>query len=267
MIFSFANQKGGVGKTTTVLNLGAFLARGGKSVLLVDLDPQANLTSGIGYRPALKNDDEVGEGGPKKKKRRPTIYDVLIGESKVPAAFVATKIDNLFLVPSNLDLAGAEIELVSKLSREILLKNALKDIKDYYDYVFVDCPPSLGLLTINALVAAQKIIIPIQCEYFALEGLSQLVKTIEMVKNNLNSTLQVGGVILTMYDKRTRLSRAVKDEVKSFFKAKVFKSVIPRNVRLSEAPSHGEPIFLYDEKAPGSIAYKRLADEFERRYE
>lgn len=265
MIFSFTNQKGGVGKTTTVLNLGAFLAQKGKSILLVDLDPQANLTSGIGYRPSLKNDLEDPKG-PKKKKKRPTVYDVIIGEAKIPAAFVATKIENLFLVPSSLDLAGAEVELVSKMSREVLLKEALKDIKDYYDYIFIDCPPSLGLLPINALVAAQKIIIPIQCEYFALEGLSQLATTIEMVKDNLNSTLQVGGVVLTMYDKRTKLSKAVENEVKKFFKQKVFSSVIPRNVKLSEAPSHGEPIGIYDEKAPGSLAYKKLADEFEKRF-
>lgn len=265
MIFSFTNQKGGVGKTTTVLNLGAFLAKKGKSVLLIDLDPQANLTSGIGHKPSLKN--ESGEEvGPKMTKRTPTVYDVIIGASKIPAAFVATKIENLFLVPANLDLAGAEIELVSKMSREFLLKNALKDIKDYYDYIFIDCAPSLGLLPINALVAAQKIIIPIQCEYFALEGLGQLVRTIEMLKSNLNSTLQVGGVVLTMYDKRTRLSKAVEDEVRRFFKGKVFKTVIPRNVRLSEAPSYGEPIFLYDEKAPGAFAYKKLADEFEKKF-
>jgi len=265
MIFSFTNQKGGVGKTTTALNLGAFLARKGKTVLLLDLDPQANLTSGVGYRPLVKNSQEE-EKITKKKKKRPTIYNVLIGESKIPEAFIVTKLENLFLVPSSLDLAGAEIELVNKMSREALLKEALKDIKDYYDYIFIDCPPSLGILTINALVAANKVMIPIQCEYFALEGLSQLSKTLEMVKNNLNSTLQVGGAVLTMYDKRTRLSKAVEDEVRKFFKRKVFNTVIPRNVKLSEAPSFGKPIFLYDRKASGSLAYRRLANEFEKRF-
>ena len=262
MIFSFTNQKGGVGKTTTVLNLGAFLAQSGKSVLLIDLDPQANLTSGIGYVQSSK----VEKIGSKDRASRPTIYDIIIGEGKISKAFVATKVENLFLVPSSLDLAGAEIELVNKISREILLKASLKEVKDHYDYIFIDCPPSLGLLSINALVAAQKVIIPIQCEYFALEGLSQLDRTIEMVRNNLNSTLLVGGVVLTMYDKRTKLSKAVEDEVRKFFRQKVFKTVIPRNVKLSEAPSYGEPIILYDQKAPGSLAYRSLASEFEKRF-
>jgi chromosome partitioning protein len=265
VIFSFTNQKGGVGKTTTVLNLGAFLAKQGKKILLVDLDPQANLSSGVGYTPSLKKDPEE-EKEPIEKKKRPTIYDIVVGDAKIPKAFVATKIDNLFLVPSGLDLAGAEIELVGKMSRESILKKALRDIKDYYDYVFIDCPPSLGLLTINALVAAQKVVIPIQCEYFALEGLSQLAKTIEVVKNDLNRNLRVGGAVLTMFDARTRLSKAVEEEVREFFGKKVFKTVIPRNVKLSEAPSYGKPIILYDQNASGSIAYQKLAEEFTKRF-
>ena len=265
MIFSFTNQKGGVGKTTTVLNLGAYLAQKGKKVLLIDLDPQANLTSGIGYKPSLKSISSDNESSLQRKKR-PTIYDVMIKKSQIPEAFIATKIDNLFLVPSSLDLAGAEIELVNMMSREAILKKALKDIKNYYDYIFIDCPPSLGLLTINALVAANEVIIPIQSEYFALEGLSQLLKSIEMIKSNLNRTLKIGGVLITMFDARTNLSREVEGEVHKFFKEKVFKTTIPRNVKLSESPSFGKPISLYDEKAPGSIAYNKLSKEFIKRY-
>jgi chromosome partitioning protein len=260
MVFSFTNQKGGVGKTTTVLNLGAFLARSGKKILLIDLDPQANLSSGLGISLTQKSDTV---GSPKKS---PSIYEVIIGKSKIPEAFMATKIDNLFIVPSSLDLAGAEIELVNKFSRESLLKKALKEVKDQYDYIFIDCPPSLGLLTINALVAARRVVIPIQCEYFALEGLSQLAKTVDMIKSNLNRTLQVGGVILTMFDARTRLSKAVEDEVRKFFTKKVFKTVIPRNVKLSESPSYGKPIILYDKKASGAITYKKLSEEFSKRF-
>jgi chromosome partitioning protein len=265
VVFSFANQKGGVGKTTTVLNLGALLARSGKKVLLIDLDPQANLSSGLGFTHSLKHNPKSKKTSIKKK-RRPTVYDIIIGDKKIPAAFKSTDIKNLFLVPSSLDLAGAEIELVGKLSRESVLKEALGDIKDYYDYIFIDCPPSLGLLTINALVAAEKIIIPIQCEYFALEGLSQLSRTIKMVKSSLNRSLRIGGVVLTMFDARTRLSKAVAEEVKKFFGEKVFKTIIPRNVTLSESPSYGKPIILYDKNASGSLAYKKLAREFLKRF-
>jgi len=262
MIFSFTNQKGGVGKTTTVLNLSAFLAKKGKKILLIDLDPQANLTSGLGFTPTISSiEDEQSD-----KDKLPTIYEIMIGDNKIPQAFVATKIDNLFLIPSSLDLAGAEIELVNKISREHLLKKALKEVTDNYDYIFIDCPPSLGLLTINALVSSQKIIIPIQTEYFALEGLTQLSRTIQMIRQNLNKTLQVGGVVLTMFDARTKLSKAVEDEVRKFFKRKVFKTIIPRNVKLSESPSYGKPIVLYDKTAPGSLAYKNLADEFIERF-
>jgi len=260
MIFSFTNQKGGVGKTTTVLNLGAFLAEKGKSVLVVDLDPQANLTSGLGISVVSHDGTSLGD------ENKHSIYDVMLENKKIPNVFKATDIENLFIIPSSLDLAGAEIELVNMMSRESILKKALRKIEDHYDYIFIDCPPSLGLLTINALVAAHRVMIPIQCEYFALEGLSQLAKTIEMIRNNLNKSLQVGGVVLTMYDARTKLSKAVQDEVISFFKKKVFSSVIPRNVKLSEAPSYGQPITLYDENALGSIAYKRLAEEFIERF-
>lgn len=260
MIFSVTNQKGGVGKTTTVLNLGAFLARAGKKILLIDLDPQANLTSGLGV--------SVSKGLDKTKESQnlPTTYEVLIGKNKVSEAFIATDIDNLFLLPSSLELAGSEIELVNKMSRESLLKSALRKVQDQYDFIFIDCPPSLGLLTINALVASNKILIPIQTEYFALEGLSQLSQSIDMIRNNLNKVLQVGGVVLTMFDARTKLSRAVEEEVRKFFKRKVFETIIPRNVKLSESPSYGQPIILYDATAPGSLAYKKLSNEFLERF-
>lgn len=263
MIFAFTNQKGGVGKTTTVLNLGAYLAELGKKVLVVDLDPQANLTSGLGHKissqKSIRNEK-------KSHKKAASSYELIIGKCRLQEAFVATKVKNLFLVPSSLDLAGAEIELVNQFSRESLLKKSIKDFEDHYDYIFIDCPPSLGLLTINALVAAQKVIIPIQCEYFALEGLSQLAHTVEMIRSSLNQTLQVAGVILTMYDKRTKLSKAVENEVRKFFKTKVFETMVPRNVRLSEAPSYGKAILHYDKDAPGSLAYKKIADEFAKRF-
>lgn len=251
MIFAIANQKGGVGKTTTAINLGAFLARKGKKVLLIDLDPQANLSSGIGYE---------------KSENSKSIYNVLIDELDIFKVFVPTSVKNLYLVPSSLDLAGADIELVNKFSREFILKNALKKIQNNYDFVFIDCPPSLGLLTINALVAAKYAIVPIQCEYFALEGIAQLSKTINIVKKNLNNSLSIGGVILTMYDLRTNLSKEVEKEVKNFFSTTVFKTIIPRNIKLSEAPSFGKSILDYDENATGAIAYKNLAIEFLNRF-
>jgi len=254
MIFAFSNQKGGVGKTTTVLNLGACLAEMGHKILLIDLDPQANLTSGLG----LKKDSFNLKGSL-------SIYNILLENKNFSNVFKATKIKNLFLIPSSIDLAGAEIELVNKLSRESILKNAISSEISNYDFIFIDCPPSLGILTINALIACDRVIVPIQCEYFALEGLSQLGKTIDLVKS-INTGLQIGGVILTMFDARTKLSKSVEKEVKGFFKEKVFETVIPRNVKLSESPSFGKPISLYDKNAQGYISYKSLADEFAKRF-
>ncbi|MBN1331504.1 ParA family protein [Candidatus Dojkabacteria bacterium] len=246
MIIAFTNQKGGVGKTTSALNIGVYLASMGKKVLLVDVDPQANLTSGIGFERTNQ-----GNGA----------YELLT--QKIPAAksFFSTKIENLYIIPSSIDLAGAEVELVSAMNRERILFTALNEIKNSFDFVLIDCPPSLGLLTLNALTSADGVIIPVQCEYFALEGLGQLMNTIKLVKKNLNPTLSIKGVLLTMFDSRTNLSKEIVNEVQEFFKDKVFKTVVPRNVRLSEAPSHGDPISTYDPKSPGALAYKSLAKE------
>ncbi|MBN1915810.1 ParA family protein [Candidatus Dojkabacteria bacterium] len=255
MIIVFSNQKGGVGKTTTVLNLGSYLAEMGKKVLLIDLDPQANLTSGTGY--SVHGDEK---SIPEKTKNK-TVYEVLIGDKELSNVFVSTQIENLYLVPSGIELAGAEIELVSMMSRETILKRKIATVNDQFDYILIDCPPSLGLLTINALVAAEQLIIPVQCEYFALEGLGQLINTFNIVKKNLNSTLELKGVVLTMFDSRTRLSKEIVEEVNRFFKDKVFKTIIPRNVRLSESPSHGKPITLYDRSSEGAKSYEKLAKE------
>ena len=245
-IISIANQKGGVGKTTTSVNLSACLAFLGRKVLLIDTDPQGNTTSGVGI-----NKDEI----------KGCIYDVLIDDINVYDVVRPTKVENLFIVPATISLAGAEIELVSTISREVRLKHALQHIKLDYDYIIIDCPPSLGLLTINALTASDAILIPVQCEYYALEGLSQLLSTIRLVQKHLNSDLVIDGVLLTMFDARTNLGTQVIGEVKKYFQDKVYRSIIPRNVRLSEAPSHGEPIIIYDAKSKGAELYLELAKE------
>jgi chromosome partitioning protein len=252
MIIAFANQKGGVGKTTTTLNLGVYLANKGKKVLLVDLDPQANLTSGLGIE---------------KQELETSIYDVLMEEKE--AAEVIRDIDQeagrasgtLRILPADIELAGAEVELVNSISRESILKNAIGEIKKDYDFVLIDCPPSLGLLTINALVAAACAIIPVQSEYYALEGLGQLLNTIGMVKKRLNRSLKILGVVITMFDARTNLSKQVAQELSENFQGKVFDTIVPRNIRLSEAPSHGQPISAYDPDSQGAIAYENLASE------
>lgn len=245
-IIAIANQKGGVGKTTTSVNLSACLAYLGKKVLLVDIDPQGNASSGVGV-----NKGEVDQ----------CIYDVLIDDVPVKDIIMETKVENLHIVPATISLAGAEIELVSTISREVRLKRSLEEVSPFYDYVIIDCPPSLGLLTINSLTASDAIIIPVQCEFYALEGLSQLLSTIRLVQKHLNKNLAIDGVLLTMFDARTNLGIQVIEEVKKYFQDKVYKTIIPRNVRLSEAPSHGEPIIIYDPKSRGAEVYLELAKE------
>ncbi len=241
-----ANQKGGVAKTTTAVNLGASLALMGQPVLLVDIDPQGNASSGLGI-----NKNEL-EG---------CIYDVLINEVPPEEVIIPTGVRNLQILPSTMQLAGAEVEMVSLLAREQTLKRALAPLKDKYQYIIIDCPPSLGLLTLNALAAADSLLMPIQCEFYALEGVGQLMNTIQLVQRHLNPALQIEGVLLTMFDARLNLSIQVVDEVKKVFGNKVFRSIIPRNVRLSEAPSHGIPVVVYDPKSRGSEAYQELAKE------
>lgn len=243
---AITNQKGGVGKTTTSVNLGACLAYLGKKVLLIDIDPQGNATSGVGI-----NKGDLDE----------SIYDVLVNDVPVETVIQETKVDNLYILPSTISLAGAEIELVSTISREIRLQRALTKINNEYDYMIIDCPPSLGLLTLNALTAANSVLIPVQCEYYALEGLSQLLNTVRLVQKHLNKNLMIHGVLLTMFDARTNLGIQVIEEVKKYFQDKVYKTIIPRNVRLSEAPSHGEPIIIYDSKSKGAEFYLELAKE------
>lgn len=245
-IIAIANQKGGVGKTTTSINLSACVAEKGKKVLLIDSDPQGNSTSGLGInKSTLEN----------------SIYDVLINDETVDNCILPTMIDTLFILPSNISLAGAEVELVPMMAREQILKNALFHARKEFDYIFIDCPPSLGLLTLNALNAADTLLVPIQCEYYALEGLSQLMNTVKLVRKNLNPALDVEGVVLTMFDSRTNLSLQVVEEVKKFFKNKVYDTIIPRSVRLGEAPSFGLPITHYAKNSAGAEAYISLAEE------
>ncbi len=250
-VISVANQKGGVGKTTTTVNLSAALAKRGKKVLLIDADPQGNATSAVG----IDKDSEY------------SLYDVLINEEDFEKVIVSTKTKNLKVCPSNISLAGAEVELVSMMSREQRLKEQLLKIKDKFDYIFIDCPPSLGLVTLNSFTASDSVLIPVQCEYFALEGLGQLMNTINLVKKHLNKEIKIEGAVLTMYDIRTNLANQVVKEVKKYFQDKVYKQVIPRNVKLSEAPSYGMPIVEYDARSKGAKAYDKLAKEFLKKNE
>jgi len=245
-IIAIANQKGGVGKTTTAVNLSSWLAILGNKVLLVDIDPQGNATSGLGI-------DK--ENLPK------CMYDLLLGSAGMHDVKLSGVLENLDVIPSSIELAGAEIEMVGLEKREQLLRDVLQAEKKSYEYIIIDCPPSLGLLTINALVAADSVMVPIQCEYYALEGLGQLMNTIKLIKKNINPSLEIEGVVLTMFDGRTNLSIQVVDEVKKYFRDKVYKSIIPRNVRLSEAPSHGKPVMLYDRRSRGAELYHELARE------
>ena len=249
-ILAFANQKGGVGKTTSAINVAAALGARGRKVLLVDLDPQGNCSSGVGID---------------KKKEELSSYEVLLDGVPAAEAVVKTPFDGLWCLPANVNLAGAEITLAESGARESALKTALEAVEGDYDYVIVDCPPSLGLLTLNALAAAQEVIVPMQCEYFALEGLSQLLYTVDLVRQRYNRGLKLGGVILTMYDGRLNLSLAVAAEIRKYFPDRIYRTTVPRNVRLSEAPSHGKPVIYYDPHSKGANAYREIAAELEER--
>ena len=246
-IIAVSNQKGGVGKTSTCINLGAGLALKGKKVLLCDLDPQGNTTTGLGIE---------------KSSLKKSIYNVLIEGEKAMNAVIDTGVENLKILPSNIDLAGAEVELVPLKGREKRLQKALAEIKGEFDYIFIDCPPAIGLITINGLASADGVLIPIQSEYYALEGLTQLMNTINLVKKALNPSLQIEGVLITMYDGRALISRQINEEITKYFGKKVYKTVIPRNIRISEAPSYGLPVMLHDKKCKGSVAYMELVEEF-----
>jgi chromosome partitioning protein len=245
-VLAIANQKGGVGKTTTAVNLGAGLAELGYRVLVVDLDPQGNATTGLGIN--IHN-------------LQSSIYDVVMHDASIEDAIEPSSLRNLFVAPATIDLAGAEIELVPAFSRELKLKRAIDEIKDDFDFVLIDCPPSLGLLTVNGLAAASEVVVPIQCEYYALEGLGQLLRNVQLVKSNLNPTLEVSAIVLTMYDARTKLAEQVVQEVKSHFGDRVCRNIVPRTVRLSEAPSFGQPVTVFDPSSRGAIAYRELAKE------
>lgn len=245
-VISVANQKGGVGKTTTTVNLGTLIAKKGKKVLLIDADPQGNATSGLGVEKEVEF----------------STYDILVNETEMEEVIQDTIIKNLKICPSNMNLAGAEVELVSMMSREQRLKEKLEEIKEKFDYILIDCPPSLGLITLNSFTASDSVLIPVQCEYFALEGLGQLLNTINLVKKHLNKNIYIEGALLTMFDIRTNLSNQVVKEVKKYFNNKVYKTVIPRNVRLSEAPSYGMPITEYDPRSKGAKSYTKFAKEF-----
>lgn len=250
-IVAIANQKGGVGKTTTTINLSTILAKKGKKVLMVDTDPQGNATSGLGIDKSVHF----------------SVYDVIINDVEIENTLQTTMVKNLDVCPSNINLAGAEVELVSMMSREQRLKEKLDCIKDKYDYIIIDCPPSLGLITLNAFTASDSVLIPVQCEYYALEGLGQLINTINLVKKHLNPNLEIEGALLTMFDIRTNLSNQVVKEVSKYFENRVYKTVIPRNVRLSEAPSYGMPISIYDPKSKGAKSYEKFAKEFLKKNE
>lgn len=247
-IITVFNQKGGVGKTTTNINLCSYLAMEGYKVLSIDIDPQGNTTSGLGFD---------------KRKINTSIYDVITDDTSIEQAMVKCEfVDNFYIVPSTMSLAGAEVEIIDKANREKILREKIKDIEGKFDFVFIDCPPSLGFLTINALTASNSVLIPIQCEFYALEGVGQLVNTIQLVKKSLNPKIDIEGVVLSMFDSRTNLSNEVVSEVKKYFKEKVYSTTIPRNIRLAESPSFGLPIMLYDNKCKGAEAYEKLAKEF-----